>query len=421
MRRDRADDILEQWAQIAESTRRPEEAPRPRPVRNRNVAPALGTAVAAVAITLVVVVLWAALPPARPAGPLSGTPPASSIASSTASPGATASPSAVSPSPSGSSVPSSSPSVRPVATPVPIGVIARIAIPYPDSQTAIEDAVAIVGDSLWIVDAGQTFLVRIDLLTDQVVATIPVQPSDLIAGDGRLWTVSPVGLGSSRPVTLTLSRVDLARNRVVPTDYPIVDAAGFGSLWSISSQVGLRQIDPETGQVTATWPSVKGDNLQVACGAFWFENLDGTLLNRVDPSNGHVTEQIATPEGAGRVRDAAGGCWVVLGDPGDTFGSQGELARLGTTEGVLGRSPLIGQRVHIAGDTFWTSTADGIIQRIDPSTAAPIGHSWQLPASDLPTTPFPEKFADWRLFSAEGSLWLITATAVDHLDVSTAP
>ncbi len=418
MRRDRADEVLEQWAKIAESTRRPEEAPRPRPVRNLNVAPALGTAVAAVAITLVVVVLWAALPPARPAGPLSSTPPASSIASSTASPGATASPSAVSPSPSSSSVPSNSPSVRPVATPVPSGVIARIAIPHPDSQTAIEDAVAIVGDSLWVADASQAYLVRIDLLTDQVVATIPVDHSDLIAGDGRLWTISPTGMDLP---TVTLSRVDLVRNRVLPTDYPVAQAAGFGSLWSMSPQDGLRKIDPQTGEVTASWPSVKGLDLQVACGALWFENVDGTLLNRVDPSNGHVTEQIATPEGAGHVRDAAGGCWVVLGDPGDFPSGFGYLARLGTTEGILDQSPLLGERVHIAGDTFWTSTADGLIQRIDPLTAAPIGHAWQLPASDLPTTAFPGKFADWRLFSAEGSLWLITATAVDHLDVSTAP
>ena len=84
----------------------------------------------------------------------------------------------------------------------------------------------------------------------------------------------------------------------------------------------------------------------------------------------------------------------------------------------MSKSPAFTDRIHIAGESFWTSTDAGLIQQIDPVSGASIGHAWQLPGEDLPSNP---KFVDWRLISASGDLWLLTGAAVTHLDIATVP
>ena len=270
-----------------------------------------------------------------------------------------------------------------------------------------------VDDSLWIADAGQSHLVRIDLGKNEVVATIPVDPSDLVAGDERLWTVSPVGVGPVHGPT-TLSRVDLEGNRVVPTDFPVVDAAGLGSLWSIAEKGGLEQVDPKSGRIESTWPDVKGQQVDAACGALWVHDGDRSTLTWFDPSSGRAGAAIPTQDGAGRVHQTSDGCWVVFGSPGDPASSgRGSIARI-DEHGIAHESPLLVDRVHVIGDGFWTSTVDGVIQQIDPMTAAPVGHAWVLPSEQLPSNP---KFADWRLIGDGSRIYLLTGGALSLLDV----
>lgn len=407
MTRSRADEVLESWDHVSQSLPRPSTFRRPTPA-----GPAR-TALVALAAVVVVAMVSAAIFWSLPENFI-GTRP-------TSTPTATPS-TAISPTPSVTASPGNTPTSVPTASPssgaLPITVLARIPFPFPDSQTPPEQAVAVVDGSIWIADASQDHLVRLDVASNQVLATVTIDPSDLIAGDGALWTLSPVGM-TPGPARLTLSRVDLTGNQVVATDFPEIDAAGLGSLWAISQDTALAQIDPSTGNETKTWATIKGRDVEVGCGGLWIRSFTDTL-SWFDPT----TDTSGIPidvsiDGAGRVHETASGCHVVLGNPGDTGTGveTGYVARIDET-GIVSKSPEISERVHIAGDTVWTSTLAGVIQQIDPLTATPIGHAWQLPTDELATNP---KFADWRLMSAGNQLYLLTPSSVTHLDVATGP
>jgi hypothetical protein len=402
MTRSRADEVLESWDHLSQSLPRPTAFRRP--TRPPMVALALAVVGVLVVAVLGVAVLWSlpnnqvAVPPTR-------------------SPGAT---------PSRLASPSRTPTATPVSTPTPVPtgssssgvepvtVVARIAIPFPDSQTAPQQALAVVYGSIWIATPGH--LVRIDPIANQVIATIRVEQSYLIAGDGALWTLSPVEMVPG-PSRLTVSGV-LSRNEIIATDFPEIHAAGLGSLWAISQDTGLVQIDPSTGKETKAWAEIKGRDVEVGCGGLWIRSFMDTLT-WFDPTTGASGTPIdVSIGGAGRVHETASGCYVVLGNPGDTGTGveNGYVARIDET-GIVNKSPAISERVHIAGDTVWTSTLAGVIQQIDPLTAAPIGNAWQLPTDELATNP---KFADWRLISAGSNLYLLTPASVTRVGLFTS-
>jgi hypothetical protein len=405
MTRSRADEVLDSWDHVSQSL------PHPSAFRRPTQAGPARTALVALAAVLVLAMVSVAIFWSLPDNGI-GTRP-------TSTPKATPS-TAVSPTPSVTASPGNTPTSVPTGSPssgvLPITVVARIPFPFPDSQTPPERAVAVVDGSIWIADASQDHLVRIDIASNQVLATVEIDPSDLIAGDGTLWTLSPVGM-TPGPARLTLSRVDLTGNRVIATDFPEINAAGLGALWAISQDAGLVRIDPSTGSATQTWPNINGRDLEVGCAGLWIRSFTDTLT-WFDPTTGTSGTPIDTSTGgAGRVHETASGCYVVLGNPGDTGTGveTGYIARIDAT-GIVSKSTAISERVHIAGDSFWTSTLEGVVQQIDPLTADPIGHAWQLPTDELATNP---KFADWRLISAGNQLYLLTPSSVTHFDVAT--
>jgi hypothetical protein len=425
MARSRADELLSRWDELANDLPRPPAARR-QARSARPLAYVLLTVVAAVVVVGAVLAIYLARPPEQVGPAPTPSPTPTATASPTPSPtgtaGTTTQPSR-SPALTASPPNSTATASAPPAGPLPAPVIARAAYPYPDAQTPWADATAVVGGSLWIADASANHLVRISTATNTVLATINVDPSSLIAGDGQLWTLSPVGLVPGPP-TLTVSRVDLAQNVVVATDFPQISAVGLGYLWAISLDGGLQQIDPASGAVLRSWAGVTGQAIDVGCGRLWIHGFGGAeQLASFDPASGSVGTAIDASAGAGIVHETSSGCYVVLGNPGGgaSFGVTGtETGTLASVDesGIVAESPQIGLRVHIAGDTFWTSTDAGIIEQIDPLTAAPIGPAWQLPTDELPTNP---KFVDWRLISDGADLWLLTATSATHLGITTAP
>lgn len=308
-----------------------------------------------------------------------------------------------------------SPSMSPSSTPIqPVEVLASVALPHPGPQSAPAEAVAVLGHTLWILDASQDFLVQIDLVGDRVVSTVPVPPSAIAAGDGRVLTISPVGLAGSAPPPLTLDRVDPATGtlRLVRDDLdaPPNIAVGLGSAWLAGNDTLVR-VDPMTGQILADRSIPGALAAAVACGKLWIQALGpgGASLDQIDPGTGRIIWQTAVPEGTLAPQAAAGACWLLEGD--------GRIAKLEPGAGIVNRTPPIGMTVQVAGDAFWETTWDGQLRKVDPTSGQPGGPTWQLPKADLPSNP---KFADWRLIGLDGDTWLLDATGVVKLGFGSA-
>ena len=326
-------------------------------------------------------------------------------ASPTPPAGGSPSPPAATPSPR----PSESVGPSPSPTPQPAGVVARIDLPGQDVPGPVVAATALAFDSLWLEPAARLdpFLLRIDLATNRVAATIPLGVGGAIAlGERAIW------LGGT-----TLELIDPDSGRVVARlalDVGGPIAAGLGAVWVPGSDGRLRRVDPARMKVVAAWP-VPGHPV-VACDALWVIDSGGepgTVAKRLDPATGRELARFSDANGGARwIAAAAGSCWTLLG-------SQDEENRPPTAwiarvdpEGNLERSPALHARVRLLGDTFWTWTYRGLIQRIDPLTGEPIGPAWRLPPEATPG-------GGWTLIAGGGSAWLVTRRQLLRLDIPT--
>jgi hypothetical protein len=303
--------------------------------------------------------------------------------------------------------------ITPSPTPAyqPARVIARIPLPHPDPQTPFDDQTAITADAIWVADARGDYLVRIDLITNRVTTTVPIQPSALQAGDGQLWSLSPVGV-APEPATTALSRVDLPTGIVheVAQVQPFSSfAVGLGAVWVLGAS--LMKIDPTTGSKLATWPSTATD-VFVGCEALWtlWYSESGSFMTRINTNSGIgalVGTLPLTLDSEPKMISTPNSCWLV-----SRYGVQalvaGELAAP-----VL--PPCCGD-LTAAGDSLWLTAANGEIGRVDPKTGA-ILERWALPPEDLFLDP--KGHSDWRLLSAGGTLWLLTGAQVVRFDIST--
>ncbi len=323
----------------------------------------------------------------------------------------------VGPAPIATSTPtaSSTPTPGPTATDAPrvAPVIARIPFAHSDAQTAFDYQTAVTDGAIWVADARGFYLVRVDIATNRVNSTVPIEPSALFTGDGALWTLSPVDVIPG-PDRITISRVDLltgAVRAVGSRPYGSAGAAGLGALWLIIDH--LEKIDPKTLEVRATF-SALGTVIQVACGALWaWQDVGPGLvtLDQLDPETGQVMMKLGMGDDAqsGGLHEADGSCWTQ---------SAGMLLRIQRGSGMVARVPAgTYGRVQVAGDTFWTWDSDGTIQQLDPATGKNVGPVCQVPGEDTFTNP--KGGPDWRLLSAGGSLWLLNGAEVVRFDIST--
>jgi hypothetical protein len=171
-------------------------------------------------------------------------------------------------------------------------------------------------------------LLRIDPVTDQVVATIPLEgePWYLVSGGGTVW------IGSPR--SSVLQRVDAATNDVMaPIQLPgngvKAIAANDEAVWvevtdrsnqGQQDRVSLVRIDAQTSTVVATIPlqGLTGYDDEVAIGgaAVWVAGVNltspseerGADLVRIDPSTNEIAAVI--PVSAFSVRAGANAIWV---------------------------------------------------------------------------------------------------------------
>lgn len=188
-------------------------------------------------------------------------------------------------------------------------------------------AMAILAGSLWVADCKDRTLNRIDLKTAQRVAVIatgigsPNGELNVVAGAGSVWVASDTkGL---------IARVDPDSNQVVASIAVDPDstylAFGFGALWAVSgSHQLIQKIDPVTNTVVARTALGQQPGFLVAGeGGVWVqEQGDGTVA-RIDPATGAVSGRVKVDSslkygdidaGGGKVwlRTTAGQTFVVI-------------------------------------------------------------------------------------------------------------
>ena len=126
-------------------------------------------------------------------------------------------------------------------------------------------------------------MTRIDPQTNAVVATIAVgpEPRFLAIGEGSLWTLNQ-GDGS-------ITRVDLATEEVIATIEAGIPggggeiAVGEGSIWATSFEFPITRIDPPSNAVVQQFFGPGGDAIRVGLGSVWLSNLQAGNVWRIDP------------------------------------------------------------------------------------------------------------------------------------------
>jgi len=284
-------------------------------------------------------------------------------------------------------------------------------MPHPDAQTAFDGQIAVTQEAIWVADARGSYLVRVDVATNQIT-DVPIDPSVLAAGDAGLWMISPFDV-APQPLTVSLSQVDLTTGRprlmaTIPSAGRL--AVGLGGVWVADGE--LRLLDVTTRKVLRHF-AYDGVGIQVACGALWSwatatDEQHPWLLQQLDPSDGRVVVQVSLPAlDRLKLDEIDGLCWTTNG-----------AALLGIQPGQgLALTTTTASAVQIAGTTVWGWTPDGLVQRIDPRTGHAAGPTWRLPAQDLRTNA--KGAPDWRLLSAGGSLWLLAGDEIVRYEVPT--
>ena len=195
--------------------------------------------------------------------------------------------------------------------------------------------------AIWV--AGQGALLRIDLRTNRVVATIPTpvtgESASIAFGEGAVWVTSGQANGvvyrvdpAANRVTATIevpggafgivvaagtvwvtqylpepdpgivARIDARTNRLLsPIEVPNMPGAiryGLDAIW-VTSRFTVSRIDPHSGAVTQPLHRV-GDVRAVGSGSLWGTYANSAAdagVQRVDPVSGRVVATIRIPNG----------------------------------------------------------------------------------------------------------------------------
>jgi YVTN family beta-propeller protein len=247
-------------------------------------------------------------------------------------------------------------------------VSATIAVSSAGSQTANE--MAANDTAVWVM-AGTTQLVRIDPATNMVVATIPVDPpiDTPVIANGALWTQSDD--------SHLLRRYDLATNTFtasVQIVLPQETVFTQGAVW-VLHDVGrgtdseILKLDPATGDVLAT-VSLDGYyslSMLVAGDSIWVPTTDGALL-QVDTGASQVVAVYPYPEDVGRVPLATSGdgrVWVCncTNEPDDVIWQFDISARQWSARIPVGDVFWEGSLVFL-DDALWSNSQEDAIIRI---------------------------------------------------------
>ena len=269
--------------------------------------------------------------------------------------------------------------------------------------------VVVAAGFAWVTDAKSATLKRIDLETNTVSGSFPVDktPCELMAARGSLWVVTQSGV---------LDRVDpssgkvIARVQVGAMSYEAVDA--FGSIWVTNRNTRtLTQVDPANNRVigTALISGIYPGGIVGAGGALWIGNDTGgaDFVVRFDPKT-KVPREIKAGSRPAFVAVSAGSVWVSNED-------DGTVSRISVaTEQVVSTIPAGERPVNLsagpgkAGEVWVPDDRGDLLTRIDPATGTAIE---RLAVGRGPAVVAVTATEVWVTHFEDGSVWRIAIGA----------
>jgi virginiamycin B lyase len=230
------------------------------------------------------------------------------------------------------------------------------------------DWVTVAGDSAWLANIG-TGITRYDLATGERLGEIETNDICLAMdeGFGSLW--------AGDCVDNTLLRVDVATGKLVATiELPFAIpgessvAAGADGVWMLSTgtQPDLVRIDPATNTVADRFEAPNGATaVRAGNGSLWITRAHAGQLLRVDPATGEEIAEIDVARGSAFLAVGEGGVW--------TMGSGGQVVHVDpVTDSVVATIPTGGPVDHgdvaVGGGYVWARLSESLCAAIDPTT-----------------------------------------------------
>ena len=230
------------------------------------------------------------------------------------------------------------------------------------------DWLAVTDDAVWVASSNVDHVVKLDAATNQpgTIITVAKPCSGLATDFGSLWIPS---CGDHK-----LVRADVKTGAIQatipagPADSEGGIAVGAGSVWLVTSKAGeLVRIDPATNSVVAKITIPAGSFNPIFAGdSIWISSNAGNALVRVNPATNTVTG--VTPIGPMPrfLSVGAGSVWVL--NQGD-----GSISRVDATTGKLVATikagiPGFGGEIAFGGGAVWATVFKFPITMIDPET-----------------------------------------------------
>jgi streptogramin lyase len=271
------------------------------------------------------------------------------------------------------------------------------------------DWLGVTGDAVWVASSNVNHVVRLDATTNQpgTIITVAKPCSGLAVDFGSLWIPS---CGDH-----TLVRADVKTGAIQatiqagPADSEGGIAVGAGSVWLVTSKASeLDRIDPKTNRVVAKISLPPGSfNPIFANGSIWVSSNQGNALVRVNPATNTVTSSTPIGPMPRFLTVGAGSVWVL--NQGD-----GSISRVDATTGkLIATIPAgiagFGGEIAFGADAVWATVFKFPITEIDPVTNKVVGQ-WHGAGGD-------------SIRCALGSIWLTSyqGEKVSRLNVPAKP
>ncbi len=231
-------------------------------------------------------------------------------------------------------------------------------------------AVALAGDSVWVVNNGDSTITHIDTGSDhaQTIAGVNNPLAMVADGDGNVWVTTATYEEVTRINGKTLRpdvTVPLQHNTFLP-------AVGAGSLWvtepphNLGASGTVARINLKTTKLERRFtvgPFPVG--VAVADGAAWVANGANATVSRINLGDDSV-EQFRVGRTPGGIVAGFGSIWLIAGGNYNTIWRLNPQTREADAIIKVGGEPFA---LHAGPDAVWATLPEqGTVVRIDPRT-----------------------------------------------------
>jgi YVTN family beta-propeller protein len=231
-------------------------------------------------------------------------------------------------------------------------------------------AVAAGYGSVWVANAGDKTLARLDPFTKSVVKTIPVggTPNSVAVGPGAVWVVHGF-LGTLTRVNPDLNRV---AKTITATRHSLAGAGGGvavggGAVWAAFSSGRVAKVDPGTNRVVALDGARRAPaGAAFGLGSLWVASREENTVSAFDPRRFGRGPEAVVPVGRGPSGIAVGGGYVWVSNSNDDSVTRIDPRTRAVRRYGAGDAPRA--LAYGAGAVWVANGGDGTVSRLDPGS-----------------------------------------------------